>query len=90
MKLRIVSDGTVAGTRVETEDGQAVAGVQYISYNVGVDQIPEALIAISGISCELVADARLTSPLPDFAFDVQDEPMSRQELLDFIPRIPND
>lgn len=34
MKLKIVSDGTVEGTKVETEDGRTVDNVTSISFNV--------------------------------------------------------
>jgi hypothetical protein len=38
-KLRIVSDGTPAGTYVETSEGKRVDGITHIEWRLGVDDM---------------------------------------------------
>lgn len=54
MKLRIVSDGTREGTRVETEDGEQVEGVQLLSWSFDCTQeTSEAMLHLWGTASDL-------------------------------------
>lgn len=59
MKLKIISDGTANGTRVVSiETGEAVGGVDFISWSASVDgEFCEAQIHLLGVPCEIVGKA---------------------------------
>lgn len=61
MKIKIISDGTSAGTKVvDCVSGEPIAGVTMINYMASTDGEPEALMHLVGIQCEIVCDARAT------------------------------
>ena len=55
-KVRIVSDGTPSGTRVEGPDGQPIPGVVSVSWNVKVGKIARATIELINVDIDAVAD----------------------------------
>jgi hypothetical protein len=57
MKVRIVSDGTVAGTKIMFGD-QVVPGVQMIAFNATLAG-NEAMVVIQGVECDLLVDAKV-------------------------------
>lgn len=65
MKLRIVSDGTSAGTRVETEDGHVIDGVQAVSFTAMPGDVPEAMLVVQQVQCEIVVDPTWTHNASD-------------------------
>jgi|15BtaG_2_1085339.scaffolds.fasta_scaffold00444_15 hypothetical protein len=89
MKLRIVSDGTQAGTHVLTDTGEVVEGVQALSFTCALGDAPEALLVLQPVQCELVVDAAFTLAEQDCSFGVQDLPVTQQDLLAFLPEIPD-
>lgn len=58
MKLKIISDGTPAGTRVLTEHGDEIEGIQLLSWSVNcMDEGAEATIHLWGVPCEITSMA---------------------------------
>ena len=56
-RVRIVSDGTVVGTRVELEDGTPVAGVVAVHFSAeGIDTMAKATLVFDQFDAELVAE----------------------------------
>lgn len=57
MKLKIISDGTVAGTNVvNAETGETVEGVTYAEWNMHVeDGTSRACVFLSGVQIEAIA-----------------------------------
>lgn len=53
MKLRIVSDGTVEGTRVVDERGRRVQNVMAVNWTIGLGGIGTAVIAIKDVPVDL-------------------------------------
>lgn len=91
MKLRIVSDGTVAGTRVLTEDGQVVGGVQLLSFTAAAGEAePEAMLLVQGVQCEIVVDARVNTTPLDLSYQAVDELVTNSDLLAFLPNLKQD
>lgn len=56
-KVRIVSDGTPSGTRVEGPDGQPIPGVVSVSWTVAVDGVARASIDLINVDIDAVAEA---------------------------------
>lgn len=78
MKIKIISDGTVDGTKiVDAQTGERLAGVQMINWMSAVGGECEALMHVVGVQCEIVTDAR-AALLPDLnpyqAEDLPDDP----------------
>lgn len=48
-RIRIISDGTPRNTRVETEDGQLLKGVQKIRWELDIDGLARAQILFVGV-----------------------------------------
>lgn len=69
MKLKIVSDGTTAGTYVcHAITGERLAGVQLLSWSASTDQSQtEATLHLWGVPCEISSDVGmiLNGGLPD-------------------------
>ena len=53
MKLKIVSDGTFEGTRVETQEGHVIDGVKAVSFTILDSGVPEAMLFVDPICCEI-------------------------------------
>lgn len=60
MRLRIASDGTAAGTRVETEDGHVLDGVQAITFTMVSPGLAQAMLIVEPVQCEIVVDSTWT------------------------------
>ena len=75
MRIKIVSDGTAAGTRVvDAETGEPVLGVQMINWMATVEGQCEALMHVVGVQCEIVTSAR-QALVPEFnPYEAQDLP----------------
>lgn len=56
-KVRIVSDGTPCGTRVEGPDGQPIPGVVSVSWNVEMGEIARATIELINVDIDAEAMA---------------------------------
>ena len=57
MKLRIVSDGTVEGTRLETEDGELIEGVISLQWSLDAHsgaKLSFTRVSLIGVSAEIV------------------------------------
>jgi hypothetical protein len=67
-RLRITSDGTPKGTRVTTEDGKLVRGVQMVNWHLGVGGLAKAYVEFAGIAVDVVggSDAEIH---PSFIHD---------------------
>lgn len=74
MKLRIISDGTTAGTYIEhAVTGERLAGVQLLSWSASCeDKETEATIHIWGVPCNIVSTVETV--IVDDVFD--DNPFS--------------
>lgn len=59
MKLRIVSDGTPVGSRVETEDGVPVDGVMAVAWTIEAGQMARAVVTLLRVPVELVGEAEV-------------------------------
>jgi hypothetical protein len=60
MKLKVVSDGTRAGTKVVDEDGREVEGVVHVEWSWGHDEyggLPRATIKLEGVPLETPDEA---------------------------------
>ena len=77
MKIKIVSDGTPAGTKVVHADtGETVEGVQMINFMASVDGQCEALMSVVGVQCEIYTEARqqlVPDENPYMAYDLEDD-----------------
>ena len=62
-KLKIVSDGTPAGTKVFTEDGKQIEGVYFISWEIDAGSLPRATISVHNVPVELVSEFTVDSTL---------------------------
>jgi hypothetical protein len=70
-KLKIISDGTTAGTRViDLETGETINGIQMITWTCSDIGQPEVLVSISGVECEIITEAQVFQE----TFKVEDEP----------------
>ena len=61
MKLRIISDGTVEGTHLETEDGEEIEGVVSLSWEIsahGGPKISFTRVSLIGVSADLAGGIR--------------------------------
>ena len=56
-KVRIISDGTPFGTRVEGPDGQPIPGVVSVSWNVDMGEIARATIELINVDIDAQAQA---------------------------------
>lgn len=78
MRVRIVSDGTVQGTKVVTLEGEVLEGVQLVNWSMAVDdQLSSVLLELKGVPCDIVTTARRLEvqevlEVPE-AFEVEDE-----------------
>lgn len=59
MKLKIVSDGTRAGTKLTTLDGESIENVLLVSWNLSTeDELAIAMVEIIGVPCEIITEYR--------------------------------
>lgn len=54
VRLRVTSDGTPRGTRVITEDGKLVKGVQMVSWQLMIDGFARVQVELAGVAADLV------------------------------------
>ena len=54
-KVRIVSDGTPSGTRVEGPDGQPIPGVVSVSWSVEMDEMARPTIELINVDIDAQA-----------------------------------
>jgi hypothetical protein len=87
MKIKIVSDGTSEGTKVlDALSGEPVSGVQMINFMCGADGVPEALMHIVGIQCEIITDAAVDLA-PDLnPYKVEDLPLDLKDIINVYSR----
>tara|TARA_Y100001938_G_scaffold135299_1_gene196794 strand:+ start:3035 stop:3313 length:279 start_codon:yes stop_codon:yes gene_type:complete len=84
MKIKIVSDGTCAGTRVlDASTGTAVQGVQLISFMASPQGAPEAFLHVAGVQCEIITDCRMGLELRANPYTVEDLELVPDELKAF-------
>ena len=98
MKLKIVSDGTNAGTYVcHAETGERLAGVQLLSWSASCEEsLSEATLHIAGVACEITSEVGiiLDDVLEQSAFPVlpkEYENLDSDEIVDItsLIRDPN-
>jgi hypothetical protein len=53
-RVRITSDGTPRGTRVETEDGTLIKGVQSVRWHLDLDGMARASIDVLAVAVDVV------------------------------------
>jgi hypothetical protein len=54
MEIRIISDGTGRGTRVKTEDGQMVHGVQKVTWSIdGPSELARAVLTFDRVKVDV-------------------------------------
>lgn len=58
-RLRIISDGTPAGTQVLTEDGQRVRGVQLVQWHLSTDDFARCSLEVIGVAVDMVGDSSM-------------------------------
>jgi hypothetical protein len=58
-RLRITSDGTPRGTRVLTEDGTLVRGVQLVSWHLAVGEMARCTIEVRAVAADLVGEGSM-------------------------------
>lgn len=75
MKIKILSDGTAAGTKVvDADTGTTIPGVQMVNFMAVADGACEAMMHVVGVQCEIVTTAR-AQLLPDFnPYEAKDLP----------------
>lgn len=85
-RLRVVSDGTPRNTRVETEDGTLVKGVQAVQWNLELNGHAKIKIEVLGVAANVVGlveheGSLLEDPeaIPELAVP-QDPPPNAEEL----------
>jgi hypothetical protein len=54
-----VSDGTPSGTKVFTEDGTLVKGVQLVSWHLGIGELARCTIEVRAVAVDLVGDGSM-------------------------------
>ena len=63
MKVRVISDDTSLGTRVELESGEILGGVKYVQITLSADQEEsEVVLGLSSVPIEIVANAHIYEP----------------------------
>lgn len=64
MKVKIVSDGTAAGTRIETEFGEPIENIVFMQLMISSDSIfNEVILGLENIPCEIITEAKITDRL---------------------------
>ena len=91
MKLKIVSDGTAAGTQLTiAETGEPIGGVQALTWSASADGLEcEALVHLIGVPCDIVAEVgmmALDDILEDPTFPVSDDPGEPIDISDLLKR----
>lgn len=57
MKVRVVSDGTPAGTRVEDiETGDLLRGVAAVAFEIGIESTATVLLRVKNVPVNIVGD----------------------------------
>ncbi len=56
MKLKIVSDGTPMGTRVEDEKGNRLDGVTSVEWDAGIDRLATCTLELTGVPVEVTSE----------------------------------
>jgi len=60
MKVKIVSDGTIQGTRVMSEKGELLEGVKYVSFQADIDgDNTEVILILRDVPVTLVSEAEV-------------------------------
>jgi len=85
MKIKIVSDGSVAGTAVCcAETGEVLEGIQIVDFRAVVGQPTEAFLHVLGISCDIITHAA-QDLLPDLnPYEPVTEELNLDEIKDFL------
>ena len=64
MKLKIISDGKLQGTKVMTEDGQVIEGVTGITWSIDTEtHLARAQINFINLSAQLAVEINMSAPL---------------------------
>jgi hypothetical protein len=58
-RLRITSDGTPRGTRVFTEDGTLVRGVQLVAWHLSTGELARCTIEVRAVAVDLVGEGSM-------------------------------
>lgn len=71
MLLRIISDGTSAGTRVETQDGELVQRVQRVDLVLTATALPQAVLYLEAplINLDLTVETQTITEAQDAEHD---------------------
>jgi hypothetical protein len=59
VRLRITSDGTPKGTRVVTEDGKLIRGVQLVSWHLSTAEMARCTIEVRAVAVDLVGEGSM-------------------------------
>lgn len=60
MKVKIVSDGTTAGTRVTNEAGEIIENIGFLQIFISADQMSnEIILGLDNIPCEIICEAKV-------------------------------
>jgi hypothetical protein len=59
VRLRITSDGTPKGTRVVTEDGTLIRGVQLVSWHLSTGEMARCTIEVRAVAVDLVGEGSM-------------------------------
>jgi len=93
MKLKIISNGTVAGTKLVDELGNMVDHVQSISWSIRIGELSRATIELINIPIETGQDGqehhrkprkRYIRCLGDAVVEAAEEPASVPELMKYV------
>lgn len=58
-RLRVTSDGTPRGTRVFTEDGTLIRGVQLVAWHLSTGELARCTIEVRGVAVDLVGEGSM-------------------------------
>jgi hypothetical protein len=88
-RLRIVSDGTAAGTRVETEDGTLVKGIQGLVWSLQIGGAARVHLDVLAVPVNLIGLQEGDGSLPEDPQGgfVVSEPQEAPKGVDFPPPI---
>lgn len=66
MRVKVISDGTPEGTRIELPSGDCLGGVKWIQITLAIDQTEnEVVLGLSNVPIEIVANARIHDQLDE-------------------------
>lgn len=80
MKLKIVSDGTISGTKVQDENGQSIGNISFLSITADAEMnLINATIEMLGVPFEYTGDVGVVDEIEHVY--ISKKPISIDELL---------